>query len=144
MGYDLIARKKTAKITEHSIGMFSWPMFLQETGMGYILEYGKSITISQYVYTPAKNGGSPVSNDGYPVSSFQAKAMAAVARGFIKTSRFINKEWESIPEEEAQRMREYKSHDGTTLYHQAWHEDRLKQLEKFAEFAEQSGGFTIN
>lgn len=141
MGYDLRANNK--KIETFSIGAFSWPIILQETGMGYVLGYGEGREPASYVYQTG-NIGSPASNDGYKVSSAEAKAMAMVARGFVSVQRFIKKTWDEMPEDERKRTQEIKNHDGTKpLYKQAWHEDRLKMIEKFAEFAEQSKGFSI-
>lgn len=143
MGYDLISKNKKAKIQEMKYGIFSWPMILQETGMGYILGYGLGMRPGSYVYQPRGKGGSPVSNDGFLVSATEAKAMARCARGFISVKRFINKEWEELsPEDLASRV-SCRNEDGTFLYKQKYHEDVLTKLEKFAEFAEQSGGFRI-
>jgi len=142
MSYDLTPRNK--KIEEISVGAFSWPIFLQETGMGYVLGYGANKNPGSYVYQNGANG-SPVSNDGYKVNSFQAKAMAAVAKGFVSVQRFVNKEWENHPGTDEEKEILKKSHfDGARTYRGTWHEDRLIQLEKIAEFMENSRGFSIN
>jgi len=141
MGYDLKPTNK--KIESISFGAFFWPIILQETGMGYVIGYGEGREPATYVYRTG-NKGSPASNDGFNVSSTEAKAMAMVARGFVLVQRFIAKSWEEIPEQERERQKAIKNHDGTKpLYKTAWHEDRLKLIEKFAEFAEQSKGFSI-
>lgn len=141
MGYDLHPKNKNVEAL--SIGAFSWPIFLQETGMGYVLGYGAGRSPGTYVYSTGNNG-SPASNNGYKVSATEAKMMARIARGFISVQRFINKEWEAMPEDERKRGQEMKSHDGVNpLYKTGWHEDQLKKIEKFAEFAEKSGGFRI-
>lgn len=145
MGYDLIARNKKAKIKEFVFGSFSWPIFLQETGMGYVIGYVPSMEPNSYNYIPRTyNEGSPVSNDGYIVTSSQAKAMALVARGFVSSNRFINNQWSEIPEERQIEMRKAVNYNGTPLYRQGYAEEHLVKLEQFAEFANQSGGFTIN
>lgn len=143
MGYDLIAKNKKSKTQHISIGAFSWPIFLSYTGMGYVIGYGAGINPGTYVYKPQNKTGSPASNDGYEVSSMEAKAMAMCARGFVSVNRFLNKEWDEIEESERERMKITKGYDGKDLYNQGWAEDRLLQIENFAEFAEQSGGFKI-
>ena len=142
MGYDFRPRNK--KIDGFHFGAFLWPMFLQETGMGYVVGYGAARSPESYVYHPDKRGASPVSNDGYAISSEEAKMMARIARGFISVNRFINKEWETYPEDERKRLQETMAYNNVPLYKTGWHEDRLKQLESFAEFAEKSKGFKID
>lgn len=142
MGYDLVPKSKD--VEEISIGAFSWPIILQETGMGYVLGYGEGRSPGQYVYIPDKRGASPASNDGYFVTSSEAKMMAAVGRGFVSVQRFINNEWDAMPEDQRKRDLEAKLIDGRKLYKQPWHEDRLKQIEQFCDFAEKSKGFKIN
>jgi len=140
MGYDLIPRNKN--VSELTIGAFSWPIILQETGMGYVIGYGDGKSPGSYVYRTGNNG-SPVSNDGYRVSSFEAKAMAAIARGYVSVQRFINREWEKLTEEE----RHYQKTiiiDGKPLYKKGVDESRLKQIENLAEFLENSRGFRID
>jgi hypothetical protein len=137
MGYDLIPKNK--KLDSFSVGWLTWPMFLQETGMGYILGYGTGMKPGSYVYQGGNNG-SPSSNDGYKVSSKEAKMMAAVARGYVSVQRYVNKEWEAIP---AEQLPSYENAQAG-IYRAKIHEDHLVKLEKFADFAEESGGFSIN
>lgn len=141
MGYDL--RPVNKELKELAYGAFTWPFMLQETGMGYVLGYGEGRTPASYVYQKG-NKGAPVSNDGYKVNATEAKAMAMVARGYVSVQRFVNKEWEAIPETERKRSADQVSSNGNSLYRGEVHEDRLKQLEEFADFAEQSKGFTIH
>jgi hypothetical protein len=70
MGYDLIPINK--EVESISIGAFSWPMYLQETGMGYVLGYGAGLRPGSYVYQD-NNNGSPASNDGFKVSVNRSK-----------------------------------------------------------------------
>jgi hypothetical protein len=142
MGYDLSPKNKNVK--ELCIGAFFWPIMLQETGMGYVLGYGAGRSPGTYVYIPDSRGASPSSNDGYNVSSTQAKMMATVGRGFVSVKRFINKEWDEMPKEEKEKALNYKGYNGQPIYQQPWHEDRLKQIEQFCDFAENSKGFKIN
>lgn len=142
MSYDLIPKDKKCK--EISIGAFSWPIILEETGMGYVIGYGGGRTFGTHVYKPEENGASPVSNDGYHISNFEAKAMAAVGRGYVSVSRFINKEWAAIPEgQDKEHQKTVMCGPERKLYKTAMHEDRLKLIEKFCEFAEKCKGFQI-
>lgn len=136
MSYDLTPKKKD--VEELRIGAFTWPIMLQETGMGYILGYGKNITPGSYVYQQG-NYGSPVSNDGYKVTAFEAKAMAKAARGYISVKKFINNQYDEISKEKRNQYESYKD-----LYIQPTGVDFLNAIEEFADFAEKSGGFTIN
>lgn len=140
MSFDLYPRNK--KIKEIRMGWFTWSMFLQETGMGYVLGYGKSRAPGGYVYQLG-NHGSPVSNDGYIVRADEARAMAMVVRGFVSVQRYVNEEWEQIPEEDRDRQKNL-TNGISRVYRDTWAEERLQQLEKFADFAEKSSGFKIN
>lgn len=136
MGYDLRPRNK--KLKEIYFGISIWKKMLDETGMGYVLNYGKGIEITTYIYQ-AGNKGSPVSNDGYVVSAEKAKAMANVARGYIFVHGYINKLYQEMSDKDRDiRMNDKK------YYTQPVCEYLLKNLLKFAEFAEKSSGFTIN
>lgn len=141
MGYDLYANNK--KTNSISIGAFSWPFILQETGAGYVLGYGEGRTPGSYIYQKRGNHGSPVSNDGYKVTSTEAKMMAQVMRGYISVQRFINKEWNELPEDQREIQKTAEFSPGKLTYKQGVHEDRLKQIEQIAEFLEKSKGFKI-
>lgn len=139
MGYTLKAKNKKVKSIDY--GAFIWPIMLQDTGMGYVLGYGAGRSPASYVYQNG-NIGSPSSNDGYRVTATEAKMMAKVARGYISVKRFINKEWAELPEERRKVDMEAK-YDGRPLYNLETAEHFLTRLEKFADFAEKSGGFQI-
>lgn len=144
MSYDLRPRNK--KVNEIRFGAFIWPMMLQETGMGFVLGYGANIQPASYVYNAGRKG-SPVSNDGYRVTSSESKAMAAVCRGYVSVKRFINKQYEDASDEQKNSWKSalYQGEEGLVkkLYEQEVSEDFLAKLEEFAEFAEQSNGFGI-
>lgn len=139
MSYDLHARNKN--IESIRFGVFSWPIMLQDTGMGYILNYGAGKDPASYVYGKGNNG-SPASNDGYRVTSEQAKAMATVARGYVFVKSFINKEWDKIPEPQRQQDIDF-AFDGRKIHLPPVNQEFLDSLLKFAEFAEKSHGFII-
>lgn len=136
MGYDL--RPINKKIGGIRFGAFVWPDMLRETGMGYVLGYGKGIEPFTYVYNTGNNG-SPSSNDGYRVYAAEAIAMAKVARGYVSVHRFINKLYDEMPPEKREKYEGNK-----IVYGQPECEAFLRKLEEFAEFAEKSSGFTIH
>lgn len=140
MGFGLKPRNK--KVKEFYIGTFSWKVMLQDTGMGYVLGYGSDIEPGTYIYQSG-NIGSPISHDGYKVSSFEAKAMALVARGYISVKRTINQRYNEMTEEEKSYHKNTRNFEGRKLYNGPVSEVFLLALERFAEFAENSGGFTI-
>jgi hypothetical protein len=143
MGYSLIPKKRGVETID--VGGFSWPMHLQETGAGFILGYGEGLAPATYVYSQGNNG-SPVSNDGYVVTSQESKAMAMCMRGYISVATFVNKQWvEKFPDEkEREKMAEFiNPATGTRLYKTFMGEKRLQELEKIADFCERSGGFKI-
>lgn len=143
MGYTLEPRNK--KIDPINISAFSWPVMLQETGMGYILGYGANINPCTYVYQN-NNIGSPASNDGYKVTSFEAKAMSKLALGYIYVKKFINNQYAEMSEQEKESKKTTKSFAGSgdiLLYKQETSERFLEQLKAFADFAEKSNGFRI-
>lgn len=142
MGFDLNPKNKN--IESLSIGAFSWPIFLQETGAGYVLGYGTGLKPGTYVYNNGNNG-SPVSNDGYTVSAKEAKMLACVMRGFVTVQRFVNSEFEALSAEEKKAIEDSENNmNFKSYYRMRWHEDRMRQLEAIADFCEKSGGFTIN
>jgi hypothetical protein len=141
MSYDLRAKNKDVK--DMSVGAFTWPIFLQDTGMGYVLGYGAGMRPGSYVYQNGNNG-SPASNDGYKVTATEAKMMAKVARGYISVQRFVNKEWDELPPEDRKEKEEWEARSQHKIYRTKVHEDHLKKLEQIADFMEKSGGFTIN
>ena len=143
MSYDL--RPVNKEIEEIRMGAFSWPIILQETGIGYILGYGAGRTPATYVYIPAKNGGSPASNDNYKVTATQAKAMAMVARGFISVKKYINKEWQEMTEEDREYAKKFATQweGNRPIYLPETGQKFLDEIQKFADFAEKSRGFKI-
>jgi hypothetical protein len=110
--------------------------------MGYVLGYGEAKCPGQYIFIDRK--GSPVTNDGYKVTNAEAKAMALVAKGYVSVKEFINKEWQSLPEETRLRHKNAPCLDSTRpLYIPEVGEEFLTKIRKFAEFAEKSKGFRI-
>ena len=138
MSYDLHAKKKD--IPDLRMGAFSWPIILEKTGAGYVLEYGKGFTPASYVYTP--RNGSPVSNDKFDVTITETKAMVLCCKGFVKVKRFVNKEWDAMSPED--RKQSEKLNEVMKVYTPYTGEQFLEKIEQFIEFAEKSGGFRIS
>lgn len=136
MGYDLYPRNKNLKPI--SFGVFTWPSMLHETGMDYVLNCGRSIYEGRYIYQKKNNkDGSPLSNDSFPVSSFEAKCMAKVALGYVFVYEEINRQWKDLEEEERDEIYRSKSKIRSV------DENFLLKLKAFAEFAQNSKGFRI-
>ncbi|MDR0412812.1 MAG: hypothetical protein LBH61_03285 [Dysgonamonadaceae bacterium] len=88
MGYDLKPKNENAGYPRGMI--FTWPQILNETGACYLLGYGENTASpGYYVYDGTRGPGSPVSNDGFKVSSSESKIMAKVVQGirFCQKSR---------------------------------------------------------
>ncbi|MDR1340180.1 MAG: hypothetical protein LBK58_09035 [Prevotellaceae bacterium] len=110
----------TAKNREVGDVRFSWLIWreiIEHTGAGYVLGCGFfDDDPGKYIYDVLQdNCGSPMSNDGYGVTEFEAKCMAACCAGYVRVRRAI------------------KGDDAI-----------LQEIERFASFAAGSGGFTIN
>ena len=137
MGYDLIPINKG--IYSKSGMIFTWPTILEETGAGYLFNYGKNtFDPGKYIYDGSRNDGSPVSNDGFSVSKEEALIMARLFRGYVFVKRGLRKEWDKKTESEQVMMI---SRFGKTSEPPS--EDFLKKVESMAEFCEQSEGFNI-
>jgi hypothetical protein len=113
--FDLKA--KNSEVPETQFSWFFWRQILEKTGAGYVLGFGFfDNDPGKYVYDVLpEGGGSPMSNDGYQVTEFEAKCMAACCTGYVRVRRFMG--------------------DDNVI---------LREIERFVEFAEPSQGFTIN
>jgi hypothetical protein len=112
--FDLKA--KNEKVPETQFSWFFWRLILEKTGAGYVLGFGfYDDDPGKYVYNEQLGSGSPMSNDGYGVTEFEAECMAACCFGYVHVRRFMEED--------------------NVL---------LREIERFAKFAERSEGFTIN
>lgn len=141
MSYDLIPRNKN--IQGITVGAFSWQMYLQDSGAGFVIGYGKGLIPTTYVYQPRKKPGSPVSNDGYYVTSSQAKMMSIVIDGFISVHRFIRKEIDSLPQERVKEMEQANERLSWKTYNIPYPTSHLDKLEAISKFLKNSKGFYI-
>lgn len=140
MGYNLRPSKKT--VNSISIGAFSWPMYLQETGAGYVVGYGSGVRPATYVYQSGKKG-SPVSNDGYYITSKESKIMACVIDGFLSVQRFMRTEIDALKPEELKQMEQANENFGWKTYNLPMAEKHLDKLEEISKFMKESGGFRV-
>lgn len=138
MGYDLKPRNKN--LEWFSMGAFSWSWMLN-AGVGLVIGTGNAIEPAQYSYVPDKKGASPQSNDGYYVTSKEAKTMAIVARGLVRVERFKADQWGKYSPEMQKEMQGWNGKYKT--YNMPVRSDFIDKAEKFADWAEKSGGFWI-
>jgi hypothetical protein len=111
--FDLKA--KNEEVAEIQFSWFFWRQIIEQTGAGYVLGVGFfDNDPGKYVYNSDRLG-SPMSNDGYEVTEFEAKCMSACCFGYVQVRRFMEG-------------------DNPTL----------REIERFSKFAERSGGFTID
>ena len=135
MAFKLKARNRNCPDEEFT--HLAWESMLRITGMGYILNYGDAKESYQYIYKEG-NLGSPVTNDGYRATAFEAKAMAMMARGFVFVQQEVNAEWDRLSvDERALHL------SCTGVFKKEVDSSLLLALTRFADFAEKSKGFTI-
>lgn len=137
MGYDLIPKKEGVDCKS---GMIStWPVILQETGVGYLFGYGiNTFNLGKYIYDGSRPDGSPVSNDGFEVLKEDALIMARIFRGYVYVKRGLRKEWDKIPEKERVAILSLLGEKAAPPA-----DEFLRKIEVLADFCEQSEGFNI-
>jgi hypothetical protein len=123
------------------IGAFSFG-WIMDSGVGLVIGYAPSVEPAQFTYQYDKNGKCPMYNEGYRVDAEHAKAMAMAAVGLVTTQKYIRNEWDRMsPEEREEKERGNK--EWRHLYREPVRDDFIEEAKKFAEFAWESGGFTI-
>jgi len=139
MGYNLIPRNK--KLNKFYFESFSFDWML-DAGVGLVLGTGKSIEPASFRYIPDKKGRCPRYNDGFYVTSKQAKIMSVVAKGLVSVERGKWDEWNCLSEEKQKSMKEA-NNQYLHLYILPVREEFIEKVEKFTEWAEKSSGFKI-
>ena len=130
MGYDLSARHD---IEYFHLGAFSWPILLEAFGYLFpeIHKDGKFLFLTGA--DERYDSGTLGSNDSFRVTANEARIMARMARNYVAIQRALE------PQESVDIFQ--------PCYMQPWPkkicEDFVDKFEKFAEWAERSGGFTI-
>lgn len=136
MGMDLTARNK--EIGEFHWGAFGWSWMLAE-GVGLPVGHFAGLSAGEFIFLERPDGRSLGYNDGAKVSSKEAKEMAKVARWIVAKQRAMYQQYQSRSESERESMRE----DRHKLYTLPVRQDWVDHLEKFADWAEKSGGFRV-
>jgi hypothetical protein len=139
MGYDLKAKK--SDLEEFHFGAFSWAWLLDE-GVGLAIKTGPGLDALTYYYEPDENGHSPQDNDGYYVTEEKAKMMAELTRSVVFLQQKRRESFNKKSEEEQKTMRDFNLR--STAFRLPVREDFVEKAEKFAEWADKSGGFTIH
>lgn len=163
MGYDLRAvNPKDQEQSEFHMGAFSFPVILDITSGLFPAAFGKG----QW-YMPANvgevdgrfNGNypGPLSNDNFEVTEEEAKIMARFSRNWARIQRDLPEENRTSSLFEGNKGKDgIKREDMMALLMAAsrgqvpgepWpakvRDDFVVKIEEFADWAEQSGGFTI-
>jgi hypothetical protein len=118
MSYDLCPKKKEAG--DFRFGAFSWPVLLEACGYLFPCVHGQG----QYCSVDDK-WVMLGTNDGFKVSADDAKLMARCARNFVAIQR-------GLPSDHIDR------------FPPKIRTDFVDRFERFAEWAEKSGGFSIH
>lgn len=136
MGMDLYARNKAAG--DFHWGAFGWSWMLAE-GVGLPVGHFPGLAPGEFIYNDRPDGKSLGYNDGARVSAKEAKDMAKMARWIAAKQRAMTQSFESRSAEEQAAMRE----DRFKIYTLPVRQDWVEQLDKFADWAEKSGGFRV-
>jgi hypothetical protein len=138
MGYDFTPKNTDAG--SFRMGAFLFPHFLEQCGAYFLCiqqPYGaKYFFVSGIDERMPEGDNYPrlISNDGFPVTEEEAKVLARIARNYVTIQRSL----EDQPEDD---------YFLKPVAMQPWprkiREDLVDHLEKFADWAEQSGGFEI-
>ncbi|GHV31570.1 hypothetical protein FACS1894177_06450 [Bacteroidia bacterium] len=137
MGYDLISKSKDVGFQPTGM-LFTWPQILNETGAGYLFGYGiNTVGPGSYIYNGLRGPGSPVSNDGFDVTDYEAKVMARLFGGYVFVKRAIREHWDALSEMERRAILDINSNrcPPSTEF--------INKVESLIDFCENSGGFTI-
>lgn len=155
MGYDLAA--KNEETGDFHFGAFSFPILLEACGYLWPCVQGGSQWFCAFGVDPRMPEGDDyprlLSNDGFEVTDEEAKIMARIARNFVAVQRRLP---DDNKPQDARGKAEFKRDDLVALMNKAmfggstepWpvkiREDFTDKFEKFADWAEKSGGFAIH
>jgi len=136
MGMELHARNKAAG--QFHWGAFGWSWMLGE-GVGLPVGHFHGLSPGEFIYLDRPDGRCLGYNDGAKVSAKEAKDMAKVSRWVVAKQRAMRQQLERRSQQERDDMAE----DKYRLYTLPVRADWVDQLEKFADWAEKSGGFRV-
>ncbi len=132
MSFDLI----DSRGDDFSLASGTWRWMLEQ-GVGLPFSCGPSFLVTRFVFDDARGPGSPMTNDGYPVTAAEATAAALVARGLAAIYRQAQASHDAMSEERrVDALRDPRTRRPVP-------EDQLDLLCRFADWAEASGGFKI-
>ena len=131
---------KNSDAGEFNIGAFTWPVML-ERGLGLVLGYGKGFRPGTFIYITRPDNLCVAYNDGAEVTADESKELSKVARWIARIERARLNQWNEIPDEEKKRMQD--APHSTFIYDFPLKEQIVSIFEKFADWSEKSGGFTI-
>jgi hypothetical protein len=153
MGYDFIAKNK--KAGDFYLGAFSFPVLIEACGYLFACIKHGAQWYCVFGQDPRMGDEYPrlLSNDGFEVTDEEAKIMARIARNFVAVQR-------SLPEANRAKgtltsQAEFRREDVVEMLMRGMHgtppgpwpekirNDFTDNFEKFAEWAERSGGFEI-
>lgn len=137
MGMDLSPRNKSAG--KFHWCAFGWSWMLAE-GVGLPVGHFPGLSPGEFIYLDRPDGRSLGYNDGARVSAKEAKEMAKVSRWIVAKQRAMQQQFDRRSEEEREAMRE----DRFKLFTLPVRSDWVDHLEKFADWAEKSGGFRVH
>lgn len=152
MGYDLSPKNEDAG--SFDFGAFSFPVLLEACGYLFpcIQDGGRWYCV--FDADPRMGSEYPMllSNDGFPVTDEEARVMARIARNFVSVQRSLPDEQKGEGlESDGVFTRERLEKQLLAAMHpeapKKWpikiRADFVDKFEKFAEWAEKSGGFEI-
>lgn len=140
MGYDLSPLAPDAEEGFH-FGAFSWPWML-DAGVGLVIGTGPALQPASFTYQPDPEGLCVRYNDRALVTEEQAKLMAVAARGLVSVERFKRREFDKLPASEQAECMKF----GAPKHYLNLpaRDDFVDKVERFADWAEKSGGFEVH
>ena len=152
MGYDLSPKNEAAG--DFHFGAFSFPVLLEACGYLFSSVHRGGQWYCAFGTDPRMGDSYPMilSNDGFPVTEEEAKIMARIARNVVLIQRTLPNEnlgegYASKPEfkrKDVEKMLlKAMSGAGPGPWPMKIRPDFVEKFEKFADWAEKSGGFEI-
>jgi hypothetical protein len=131
-------RPRNKAMPDFSFGAFGWSWLL-EAGAGFPVGHFKGIEPASFLYLGRQDGRCLGYNDGAKVSASEAREMAKLTRWIVLYQRTLHHHFEQRSEEDRAHMLD----NGQRLYNTPVRKDWLDHFERFADWAEKSGGFRV-
>jgi hypothetical protein len=141
MSVDLAPQNEN--IPSYHSGSFSWG-WMAERGVFLSVGCGPLLAGAHYMIGHLRDGAEMGSNDGFPVSADEARAMAHAAYGLWLIEQYKLSQWRALSKEEQDRRMalpysQQRNEDSWTPIR----EDFIDRALEFAWFAHASGGFKV-